>query len=85
MRHSVKDNDINKNYVAQWVDLFFKQAMITNESNSFFAEKTIAELLTDNRELLDTQIESSTIRGLINLCLTQPKHERFLNLLAALC
>ena len=59
--------------------------MITNESNSFFAEKTIAELLTDNRELLDTQIESSTIRGLINLCLTQPKHERFLNLLAALC
>ena len=50
----MKDNDINKNYVAQWIDLFFKQAMITNESNSFFAEKTITELLKNNKELLDT-------------------------------
>lgn len=83
--HSVKDNDINKNYVAQWIDLFFKQAMITNESNSFFAEKTITELLKNNKELLDTQIEESTIASLISLCVSQLKHERFLNLLAALC
>lgn len=59
--------------------------MITNESNSFFAEKAIQELLKNNRELLDTQIEESTVASLINLCVSQPKHERFLNLLAALC
>ena len=41
LKHSVKDNDINKDYVAQWIDLFFKQAMTTTERNSFKAEFTI--------------------------------------------
>jgi DNA integrity scanning protein DisA with diadenylate cyclase activity len=71
--------------VAQWIDLFFKQAMVTTEKNSFLAEKTIEELLANNKQLLDTQIETSTIVSLINLCLQQPKHERFLNLLSHLC
>jgi len=44
--------------------------MITNESNSFFAEKTITELLKNNKELLDTQIEESTIASLISLCVS---------------
>ena len=49
LKHSVKENDINKNYVAQWIDLFFKQAMVTTEKNSFYAELTITELLTNNK------------------------------------
>ena len=59
--------------------------MKTNETNSFGAENTISELLADNKKLLDTQIEPSTIIGLVDLCLTQPKHERFLNLLSGIC
>jgi len=34
---------------------------------------------------LDTQIEESTIIGLVELCLKQPKHQRFLDLLCHLC
>jgi len=45
---------MNKNYVAQWIDLFFKQAMVTTENNTFYAEKTITELLHNNKQLLDT-------------------------------
>jgi hypothetical protein len=85
LKHTVKECNINKNYVAQWIDLFFKQAMVTTEKNSFLAEKTITELLSNNKQLLDTQIETSTIVSLIELCLRQPKHERFLNLLSNLC
>lgn len=85
LKHTVKECNINKNYVAQWIDLFFKQAMVTTEKNSFLAEKTITELLLNNKQLLDTQIETSTIVSLIELCLRQPKHERFLNLLSNLC
>lgn len=59
--------------------------MVTTEKNSFLAEKTITELLSNNKQLLDTQIETSTIVSLIELCLRQPKHERFLNLLSNLC
>lgn len=59
--------------------------MVTTEKNSFFAEKTIEELLLNNKQLLDTQIETSTIVSLIDLCLRQPKHERFLMLLSHLC
>ena len=69
LKHAVKDCTINKNYVAQWIDLFFKQAMTTTEANSFGAETTINELLADNRQLLDSQIETSTISSLIELCL----------------
>jgi hypothetical protein len=36
-------------YVAQWIDLFFKQAMVTTEKNSFFAESTISELIENNK------------------------------------
>lgn len=59
--------------------------MTTTEQNSFGAEKTISELLENNKKLLDSQIEPSTIISLIDLCLTQPKHERFLNLLSGIC
>ena len=31
LKHCVADYTINKNYVAQWIDLFFKQAMTTTE------------------------------------------------------
>ena len=85
LKHTVKDNNQNKNYVAQWIDLFFKQAMVTTDKNTFYAELTITELLTNNKQLLDTQIEESTIKSLIDLCLKQPKHERFLKMLSTLC
>jgi len=85
LKHCVKDCSLNKNYVAQWIDLFFRQAMMTTEENNFTAEKTIAELLVENYDLLENQIESTTIVNLVNLCLEQPKHERFLNLLSGLC
>lgn len=85
LKHTVKDYTSNKNYVAQWIDLFFKQAMITTEANDFGAERLISELLTNNKQLLDTGIERKTIKDLIELCVQKPKHERFLNLLSGLC
>jgi hypothetical protein len=69
LKHTVRDNDINKDYVAQWIDLFFKQAMTTTERNTFHAEFTIQELLLNNKELLDTQIKKETIVSLVDLCL----------------
>ena len=62
---------MNKNYVAQWIDLFFTQAMITTEANSFGAEVAINELITDNYRLLESQIKGSTIENLVELCLEQ--------------
>lgn len=81
----VKDNDENKFYAAQYIDLFFNQAMITHEKNNFQAEKMITELLRDNKTLLDKQITTETIKNFIELCKNQRKNERFLNLLATLC
>ena len=59
--------------------------MICTDQNSFLAELTIHELIKDNARLLENQIERTTIENLVKLCLKQPLHERFLNLLAALC
>ena len=85
LKLAVKDNSMNKNYVAQWIDLFFTQAMICTDQNSFFAELAIQELIKDNARLLENQIERTTIENLVKLCLEQPLHERFLDLLAGLC
>ena len=59
--------------------------MSCTDQNSFFAETAIHELIRDNPRLLENQIEKTTIENLVKLCLQQPLHERFLNLLAGLC
>lgn len=58
---------MNKNYVAQWIDLFFTQAMICTDQNSFLAEVAIHELIRDNPRLLENQIEKITIENLVKL------------------
>ena len=53
LKHSVKDNDFNKFYVAQWISHFFYQSMMTTKENNLYAEDTIEEILRNNRQLLD--------------------------------
>ena len=80
-----KDNEHNKFYVAQWISHFFDQSMMTNEQNNMLAQDTITELLDNNKQLLDKQIKTQTIRNIIQNCSDNLKNEKFLNLLSALC
>lgn len=81
----MKDYNYNKFYVAQFIELYFNQAMTATEQNNFRAERTITELLKNNEVLLDKQITKETIINFVELCKGQTKNERFLNLLATLC
>lgn len=63
-----KDNELNKFYVAQWISHFFDQSMNTQDINDIFSEATIAELLNNNKTLLDKQINTSTIRNIVQIC-----------------
>lgn len=65
--------------------LFFNQAMLTTDDNSFGASVTIRELLRDNASMLKDQIDEKIIKNLINLCLSKTKSSRLLGLLADLC
>lgn len=65
---SAKDNELNKFYVAQWISHFFDQSMNTQDTNDIFSESTIAELLNNNKTLLDKQINTSTIRNIVQIC-----------------
>jgi inositol 1,4,5-triphosphate receptor type 1 len=85
LKHCVKDYNYNKFYVAQFIELYFNQAMTATEQNNFRAENTITELLKNNEVLLDKQITKETIVNFVELCKGQMKNERFLNLLATLC
>jgi inositol 1,4,5-triphosphate receptor type 1 len=85
LKHCVKDYNYNKFYVAQYIELYFNQAMTATEQNNFRAESTITELLKNNEVLLDKQITKETIVNFVELCKGQMKNERFLNLLATLC
>ena len=72
-------------YASQWIELYFDQAMKTKTENNIRAEATIAELVSNNKKLLEKQITPETIRKFIELCKLQQKHERFIILLTALC
>jgi hypothetical protein len=80
-----KDNEHNKFYVAQWISHFFEQSMMTNEDNNMYAQFTVTELLANNKQLLDKQINTQTIRNIIQNCSDNLKDEKYLNLLSALC
>lgn len=52
LKHCVVDNLQNKSYVGQWMNLFFTQAMLTTDENSFGASVTIKEILKNNAQML---------------------------------
>ena len=85
LKHCAKDNEYNKFYVAQWISHFFDQSMATVEQNNLKADMTIEELLENNKQLLDKQINTATIGKIVQNCSDNPKSERSINLLAALC
>lgn len=84
LKFSVKNNEANKFYVAQWIPHYFDQTMITTAQNDLKVSDTIQELITKNKSLLDT-ITESTIRKIIETCSKNKKDERFLQLLSSLC
>ena len=65
LKFCAKDNELNKFYVAQWISHFFDQSMNTQDHNDIFSEATIAELLNNNKTLLDKQINTATIRNIV--------------------
>jgi len=85
IKHIVKDYRLNELFASQWIDLFLQQAMSTKQENNIRAEATIAELVSNNRVLLEKQIKKKTIEDFVDLCVEQQKHERFIILLTALC
>lgn len=50
-----------------------------------FAQDTVTELLTDNQKLLEKQINTETIQDIVQNCSDNPKNQKFINLLCALC
>ena len=82
----MKGNTSNQFYVAQWINLFFTQAMMQNsDEKTFRTEHTITEILSNNKKLLDKQITREIIEHFVDLFKSQKKNERFLTLLSALC
>jgi hypothetical protein len=53
IKHIVKDYRLNELYASQWIELFFDQAMNTKQENNIKAEATIAELVSNNKILLE--------------------------------
>ena len=59
--------------------------MQTNEQNNMHAQETVTELLSNNKQLLDKQINTQTILNIVQNCSQSEKNEKFINLLCALC
>ncbi len=49
------------------------------------SEFTVSEILTNNRQLLDKQINMQVIENIVKICSDSQKNDRFINLVSALC
>eukprot|EP00347_Sterkiella_histriomuscorum_P021853 403332539 len=85
LKNAVGGYEINEMYASQWINLFFMQAMKTKNTNDIHAQTTVNELVSDNRKLLEVQINPKIIQQFISLCKSQEKHKRLIKLLTALC
>jgi hypothetical protein len=59
----------NELYVSQWINLYFKHAIMTNHESNIGAEDTIISLVDNNKKLLEIQITPTIINHLVKLCI----------------
>ena len=84
IKHAIKEFRPNEIYASQWLDLFLKQTMLTNNENNIYADTTLIELIDNNRRILEAKIKSETIEDFIELLMNQELHEKYVKLLSAL-
>jgi len=84
IKHGIKEYRPNEIYASQWIDLFMKQTMLTNDESNIYADVTLIELIDNNRRILQSKINPRTIEDFVRILMNQEFHEKYVKLLNAL-
>lgn len=60
-------------------------AMLSTSKSDILAEATLTELIDNNKMVLENKIKKLTIKNFISLLFNNEAHEKYVNLLRALC
>lgn len=80
IKYIIRENRPNELYCSQWLNLFLEHSLKTKGRKDIMAEKTLTELIDNNRGILTQRIDRSTINKFIQL-VSQDKVAKYINIL----
>lgn len=83
IKHVIREYRPNELYASQWIDIFMKHAM-KSDQNNLYVEATLTELVDNNKRILHNKIKNSTIFNFVDMLRNKEKHEKYVNILRAL-
>jgi hypothetical protein len=85
LKHISSDDRANEMYCAQWLGLFLNHVQRCREANSFCAEETLIEILSDNKPLLEHFVTPEMINRFVELLWSRERDSKYMKLLTVLC
>lgn len=85
IRLSIKEYRPSELYCSQWLNLVMQQSLETNQDNDILAGTTLLELIDNNRRILESRIEDSTIHRFIDFLVSDIQQAQYVNIVRAMC
>jgi hypothetical protein len=84
MRYAIKEYRPNELYLSQWMTMVTEHSLTTQGSKDIFAGRTLIELIDNNKRILETRIQDSTLKLFIKF-LQEKKDDHFVEILRVIC
>jgi hypothetical protein len=82
LKFTVQNNPRNEIYVSQWFQLILEHTLECKESNNLLAEATLISLISNNRQLIEENIDEEIIQKIVKALYTR-KSKTYIRVLKA--
>lgn len=80
IKYIIRENRTNELYCSQWLNLFLDQSLKTKGRREIMAEKTLTELIDNNKRILTNRIGRGTVHKFIQL-VSEDKVAKYIEIL----
>jgi hypothetical protein len=80
IKYIIRENRTNELYCSQWLNLFLDQSLKTKGQREIMAEKTLTELIDNNKRILTNRIGRGTVNKFIQL-VSEDKVAKYIEIL----
>ena len=80
IKYIIRENRSNELYCSQWLNLFLEHSLKTKGRREIMAEKTLTELIDNNKRILTDKIERGTVNKFIQL-VSEDKVAKYIEIL----
>lgn len=80
IKYIIRENRTNELYCSQWLNLFLDHSLKTKSKKEIMAEKTLTELIDNNKRILTNRIGRGTVNKFIQL-VSEDKISKYIEIL----